>query len=165
MCLESYGAESVCAVIREIPMTTQPQLSNRSDVRSVLEAMLAQRIVILDGAMGTMVQRRKLKEEDFRGRRFARHPHDLRGNFDALVLTQPSIVSETHEAYFSAGADIVETDTFNANAIAQADYGLESIIYELNCEAAKLAKDVAKTWSQHTPDRPRFVAGCYPRIA
>jgi len=140
-------------------MTTQPQLSNRSDVRSVLEAMLAQRIVILDGAMGTMVQRRKLKEEDFRGRRFARHPHDLRGNFDALVLTQPSIVSETHEAYFSAGADIVETDTFNANAIAQADYGLESIIYELNCEAAKLAKDVAKTWSQHTPDRPRFVAG------
>lgn len=145
--------------VREALMTTQQKFSNPSYVRSVLEETLAQRIVILDGAMGTMVQQRKLEEADFRGQRFSSHPHDLKGNFDALVLTQPSIVSETHDAYFAAGADIVETDTFNANAIAQADYGLESFIYELNREAAKLAKNVAKTWSQRTPSQPRFVAG------
>ena len=128
-------------------------------VRERLEAVLATRIVVLDGAMGTMFQRRRLEEQDFRGSRFPDHPCDLKGNFDPLVLTQPSIVSAVHESYLEAGADIIETNTFNANAIVQADYGLESVIHELNLEAARLARASADDWSVRTPDKPRFVAG------
>ena len=139
-------------------MTDRPRTTTKT-VREQLDAALSERVIVLDGAMGTMLQRRELQEEDFRGQRFTNHPHDLKGNFDVLVLTQPAVIAEIHAAFFEAGADIVETDTFNANAIVQADYGLESVVYELNCEAAKIAKQVAKDWNQRTPDRPRFVAG------
>ena len=128
-------------------------------VRQRLEAVLAKRVLVLDGPMATMIQGRRLDEPDFRGERFADHPNDLKGNFDALVLTKPSVISETHDAYLAAGADIIETGTFNANAVVQADYGLESVIYELNLQAATVAKEVANEWSRRTPDQPRFVAG------
>ena len=130
-----------------------------ASVRRQLDATLAERVLVLDGPMATMIQRRRLEERDFRGERFADHPNDLKGNFDVLVLTQPSIVSETHEAYLAAGAEIIETGTFNANAVVQADYGLEAVIYELNLRAATIAKELATDWSRRTPDQPRFVAG------
>jgi 5-methyltetrahydrofolate--homocysteine methyltransferase len=124
-----------------------------------LERLLAERILVLDGAMGTMVQRRKLSEADFRGERFASHPHDLKGNNDVLVLTRPDVIAEIHAEYLDAGADIIETNTFSSQAVSQADYGLEAISYELNVEAARLARRVADAWTAKTPDRPRFVAG------
>ena len=127
--------------------------------RQQLDAALAERVLVLDGAMATMIQRRGLEEQDFRGSRFADHPNDLKGNFDALVLTQPSVISETHAAYLAAGADIIETSTFNANGIVQAEYGLESAVYELNLQATRIAREVATEWSRRTPDQPRFVAG------
>ena len=139
-------------------MTDRPRTTTKT-VREQLDTVLSERVIVLDGAMGTMLQRRELQEEDFRGQRFTDHSHDLKGNFDVLVLTKPSLIAEIHAAFFNAGADIVETDTFNANAIVQADYGLESFVYELNCEATKIAKQVAKDWNHRTPDRPRFVAG------
>jgi len=124
-----------------------------------LERLLAERILVLDGAMGTMVQRRKLSEADFRGERFAAHSHDLKGNNDVLVLTRPDVIAGIHAEYLDAGADIIETNTFSSQAVSQADYGLEAISYELNLEAAKLARKVADQWTKKTPDRPRFVAG------
>jgi len=124
-----------------------------------LEAILRERILILDGAMGTMVQRHGLTEGDFRGQRFASHTRDLKGNNDLLVLTRPDVISGIHHAYLEAGADIIETSTFNATAIAQADYGLEAIVYELNVAAAALARDAAAAWTAKTPGKPRFVAG------
>jgi len=124
-----------------------------------LERLLTQRILVLDGAMGTMVQRRKLTEADFRGARFAAHPHDLKGNNDVLVLTRPDVIAEIHAEYLDAGADIIETNTFSAQAVSQADYGLEALSYELNFEAAKLARRVTDEWTAKTPDKPRFVAG------
>ncbi|MDH4067200.1 MAG: homocysteine S-methyltransferase family protein, partial [Acidobacteriota bacterium] len=126
---------------------------------SRLDAVLADRILVLDGAMGTMVQRLSLTEADFRGERFARHPHDVRGNNDLLVLTRPDAVARIHAQYLAAGADIIETNTFSSTSVSQADYGLESLAYELNLEAARLARRVADEWSAKTPDRPRFVAG------
>ena len=124
-----------------------------------LHELLAERIVILDGAMGTMIQRHKLDEAGFRGERFKNHPRDLKGNSDLLVLTQPEIIRSIHDEYLAAGADIIETNTFTSTAIAQADYGLESLVYELNVQGAALAKAAAAEWSRKTPDRPRFVAG------
>jgi 5-methyltetrahydrofolate--homocysteine methyltransferase len=124
-----------------------------------LERLLAQRILVLDGAMGTMVQRRKLTEADFRGTRFASHSHDLKGNNDVLVLTRPDVIADIHAEYLEAGADIIETNTFSAQAVSQADYGLEALSYELNLEAARLARRVTDEWTARTPDRPRFVAG------
>ena len=100
--------------------------------------------MIMDGAMGTMIQSCKLSESDFRGNRFKDHIHDLQGNNDILCLTQPDIVHEIHQAYLQAGADIIETNTFNANAVSQADYGLENHIYEINLAAAKIAKKAYK---------------------
>jgi 5-methyltetrahydrofolate--homocysteine methyltransferase len=123
----------------------------------ILNTALQQRILVLDGAMGTMLQKHSLSEADFRGERFADHPSDLRGDNDLLVLTQPDIVRGVHEAFLEAGADILETNTFNATSISQADYGLESIVYELNVAAAKLARQACDKFS--TPDKPRFVAG------
>src|SRR4029077_5021573 len=117
------------------------------------------RILILDGAMGTMIQRYKLDEARYRGTRFKKHSHDLKGNNDLLVLTQPKIISEIHNAYLEAGADILETNTFNAQAISQSDYGLADIAYEMNVDAAKLAREAADAWAKKTPDKPRFVAG------
>jgi 5-methyltetrahydrofolate--homocysteine methyltransferase len=124
-----------------------------------LHALLSTRILLLDGAMGTMIQRHPLTDADFRGDRFRAHPRDLKGNNDLLVLTRPDIISGIHGEYLEAGADIIETNTFSSTAIAQADYGLEAIAYELNLEAARLARAAADAWSARTPERPRFVAG------
>ncbi|HSW54238.1 MAG TPA: methionine synthase [Ignavibacteriaceae bacterium] len=121
--------------------------------------ILKDRILVLDGAMGTMIQRHKLSEKDFRGERFKDHPHDLKGNNDLLSITQPEIIKAIHRAYFEAGADIVETNTFNGTSISQADYHAEHIAYEINFEAAKIAKEVAAEFKKKNPDKPRFVAG------
>ncbi|MGB7217213.1 MAG: methionine synthase [Vicinamibacterales bacterium] len=129
------------------------------DLSAQLDALLARRILILDGAMGTMIQRHVLSEADFRGERFKTHARDLRGNNDLLVLTRPDIIAGIHHQYLEAGSDIIETNTFNSNAISQADYALESLAYELNVEGARLAKAACAEWSTRTPERPRFVAG------
>jgi 5-methyltetrahydrofolate--homocysteine methyltransferase len=126
---------------------------------AALKQAARERILILDGAMGTMIQRYKLDEAGFRGTRFKDHPHDLKGNNDLLVLTQPEIISEIHNAYLEAGADIIETNTFNAQAISQSDYALEAVAHEINVVAASLARDAADAWTAKTPDKPRFVAG------
>ena len=120
-----------------------------------IEALLKERILVIDGAMGTMLQRYGLTEEDFRGERFADHPSPLKGNNDLLCLTQPSVVQEVHEKYCAAGADIIETNTFNANAMSQADYDLEHLVYELNVAGAMCAKKAVQAFS----DKERFVAG------
>ena len=122
-----------------------------------LHDLLKERILVLDGAMGTMVQRYALSDEDFRGQRFASHPVMLKGNNDILVLTRPDIIQEIHTKYLEAGADIIETSTFNANRISQAEYGCEELCYEINRRAAELARKVADKYS--TPEKPRFVAG------
>lgn len=127
--------------------------------RQTLEAALSQRILLLDGAMGTMIQQHTLTEADFRGEQYKNHSHDLKGNNDLLTLTRPDIIQGIHEAYLEAGADIVETNTFNATSIAQADYALESAVYELNKMGAILAKAACDKIGGNTPDQPRFVAG------
>ncbi|MDE0838654.1 MAG: homocysteine S-methyltransferase family protein, partial [Kiritimatiellae bacterium] len=124
-----------------------------------LESLLKERILILDGAMGTMIQQHKLTEADFRGERFKDYPTDLQGNNDLLVLTQPHLIAEIHTQNFDAGADIVETNTFNANAISMADYQMEALGYELSKAGARVARDAADAVEAKTPDRPRFVAG------
>jgi 5-methyltetrahydrofolate--homocysteine methyltransferase len=124
-----------------------------------LHTLLATRILLLDGAMGTMIQRRTLGEQDFRGERFRDHPRDLKGNGDVLVLTRPDVVGAIHREYLEAGADIIETNTFSSTAIAQADYGLEAFAYELNVAGARVARNAVEEWSRKTPGRPRFVAG------
>ncbi len=126
---------------------------------ATLQRLLAHRILVLDGAMGTMIQRYTLTEADFRGERFRDHPRDLKGDSDVLVLTRPDVISAIHHEYLAAGADILETDTFGATVIAQADYALEPFAYEMNVEGARLAKEAAVEWTAKTPDRPRFVAG------
>jgi 5-methyltetrahydrofolate--homocysteine methyltransferase len=123
----------------------------------MIEDLLRQRILILDGAMGTMVQRRKLTEADHRGERFAAHPIDLRGDTDILCLTRPDVVSAIHDEYLQAGADIIETNTFNATRIVQAEYHLQDLAHEINVAAARLAR--ARADAHATADRPRFVAG------
>ena len=130
-----------------------------SEVRKTLDRLLSKRILVLDGAMGTMIQRYQLTERDFRGGRFAGHSHDLRGDNDLLVLTRPDVISEIHHQYLEAGSDIIETNTFNSTAVSQADYGLEALAYELNLEGARLAKQTCEAWTARTPDRPRFAAG------
>ncbi|MEQ8230028.1 MAG: methionine synthase [Rhodospirillales bacterium] len=124
-----------------------------------LREILNERILVLDGAWGTMIQRHKLEEEDFRGDRFKNHGHDLKGNNDLLTLTQPEILAEIYDQFLAAGADVTETNTFNSTSIAQADYGMESLVYELNYEGARLARASADAWTEKTPDKPRFVAG------
>lgn len=124
-----------------------------------LHRLLEERIVILDGAMGTMIQQLKLSEEDFRGERFKDHEHDLKGNNDLLVLTQPELIAEIHRKYFAAGADMVETNTFNSQSISQMDYKLAPLAYELNVAAAKLARSVADEFEAKEPGRARFVVG------
>ena len=133
---------------------------------AALPALLQQRIVIIDGAMGTMIQRERLTEADFRAARFAAHPKDLKGNNDLLVLTRPDLIARIHDEYLRAGADIVETNTFGATSIAQDDYGLGHVAREMNVAAARLAREVADRHA--TPQRPRFVAGALgptPRTA
>jgi len=126
-----------------------------TDIKEILKS----RILVLDGAMGTMIQRHTLEEEDFRGERFKDHGHLLKGNNDLLSLTRPDIIRKIHSEYYEAGADIAETNTFSSTSIAQADYKLEHIVYELNYESAKLAKEVAAEFTKREPDKPRFVAG------
>ncbi len=117
------------------------------------------RILILDGAMGTMLQRYNFSEEDFRSERFANFPHSLKGNNDLLSLTQPQAIAAIHAQYFEAGADIVETNTFSGTTIGMADYHLEDLVYELNFESAKIARQVADEFTANNPEKPRFVAG------
>ncbi|OOY42715.1 homocysteine S-methyltransferase family protein, partial [Solemya velum gill symbiont] len=128
-----------------------------SDKTTLIKEALSQRILILDGAMGTMIQRHKLEEADFRGERFADWHSDLKGNNDLLVLTQPHIIRDIHEAYLEVGADIIETNSFNATRTSMADYQMEELAYEINLESAKLAREAADKYS--TDDKPRFVAG------
>lgn len=127
--------------------------------KNILDTLLKKRILLLDGAMGTMIQGYQLPEQAFRGERFRNHPRDLKGNNDLLVLTQPQVVMEIQRAYLDAGADIIETNTFNSTAISQSDYGTESLVYELNREAARLARQLTQKTTARTPDKPRFVAG------
>jgi 5-methyltetrahydrofolate--homocysteine methyltransferase len=126
---------------------------------SELQPLLARRILVLDGAMGTMIQSYHLGEKDYRGERFAGWPRDLRGNNDLLSLTQPAIIRAIHQAYLEAGADVLETNSFNSTAISMADYGMEELVYELNHASARLARDVADEFETRTPDAPRYVAG------
>jgi len=120
---------------------------------------IEKRILVLDGAMGTMLQQYKFSEEDFRGERFKNFHIPLQGNNDLLSITQPKAIKEIHAKYLEAGADIIETNTFSGTSIAMADYQLESIVYELNYQSAKIAKEVADEFSLKTPEKPRFVAG------
>lgn len=117
------------------------------------------RILVLDGAMGTMIQRYPLEEEDFRGNRFKNHHKNLKGNNDLLSLTRPDIIKQIHQEYLEAGADILETNTFSGTTIAQADYDLQDAVYDINYESAKLAREVADEFTRRNPEKPRFVAG------
>jgi len=126
---------------------------------SKIKDILKKRILVLDGAMGTMLQRYKFQEDDFRGERFAAWEHPLQGNNDLLSITQPEAIAEVHRKYFAAGADIVETNTFSGTTIAMADYHMEDLVYELNYESAKIARKVADYFTANEPDKPRFVAG------
>ncbi len=131
-----------------------------------LPEILKQRIVILDGAMGTMIQRYKLTEADYRGERFASHHVDVKGNNELLLLTRPDVIREIHEQYLAAGADLIETNTFGATSVAQEDYDMADLAYEMNVVAAKIAREACDQYS--TADKPRFVAGAFgptPRTA
>jgi 5-methyltetrahydrofolate--homocysteine methyltransferase len=136
----------------------KPSAERRPYTRgAVLPALLQQRILILDGAMGTMIQRYKLDEAAYRGERFAGYERDIKGNNELLSITQPHVIREIHDQYLAAGADIIETNTFGATSVAQADYGLEALAAEMNVQSAKLAREACDKYS--TPDKPRFVAG------
>ena len=130
-----------------------------ADARDTLDRLLSERILILDGATGTMIQAHRLDEADFRGERFADHPLPLKGNNDILTLTRPDVVTGIHHAFLEAGADVIETNTFSSTAVGQGDYGTEAVVREMNAEAARLARAAADEWTARTPDRPRFVAG------
>ncbi len=147
-------ASSGGATVRD-PDSTRRQ----SDKTHLLNKILAHRIVVLDGAIGTMIQDHGLDEADFRGQRFADWHRDVVGNNDLLNLTQPHIIRQIHDDFLAAGADIIETNTFNSTAISQADYGMESLVFELNAEGARLARAAADAAARATPKKPRFVAG------
>ncbi|HUF23881.1 MAG TPA: methionine synthase [Vicinamibacterales bacterium] len=127
--------------------------------RVELDKLLASRILVLDGAMGTMIQRYRLEEADYRGERFVEHSHELKGNADVLVLTRPDVIEAIHREYLEAGADIIETNTFNAQAVSQADYALQPFVYEMNIEGARIARRAADDYTRRNPARPRLVAG------
>ncbi|MEP6605960.1 MAG: homocysteine S-methyltransferase family protein, partial [Nitrosospira sp.] len=132
---------------------------NETPRAALLQDLLTRRILMLDGAMGTMIQGYKLNEAGYRGTRFADFPHDLKGNNDLLTLTQPQIIRSIHTGYLEAGADIIETNTFNSTAASMSDYHMEDLVYELNFAGAKLAREAVQEMEAKTPDRPRFVAG------
>ena len=134
-------------------------MPDRSTRLTALRNALQQRILILDGGMGTMIQSYKLEEADYRGERFADWPSDVKGNNDLLQLTQTEVLSAIQKAYLDAGADIIETNTFNATRISQADYGMQALSYELNVEGARIARQVCDAKTAENPNRPRFVAG------
>src|ERR1700761_5316465 len=125
-----------------------------SDIRQELK----KRILVIDGAMGTMIQRYKLTEKDFRGERFANHPTDLQGNNDLLNITRPDVIKAIHAEYLEAGADIIETNTFSTQVISLADYKLEPLAYEMTYEGARIAREAADEYTAKNPDKPRFVA-------
>lgn len=127
--------------------------------RPNIREALKERILVLDGAMGTMIQRYKLEEEDFRGERFKDHPCSLKGNNDMLAITRPDVIKEIHAAYFDAGSDIIETNSFGSTSVAQADYELEDAVYDINVACAKIAREVADAYTAKNPNKPRFVAG------
>jgi 5-methyltetrahydrofolate--homocysteine methyltransferase len=131
----------------------------KSSKQQYIEQLASQRILILDGAMGTEIQKYQLQEHDYRGTQFADHPKDLKGNNDLLVITRPDVIQKVHEDYLAAGSDIIETNTFSATSVAQEDYGLEAYAYDINLAAAKVACAAADKWTKRTPDKPRFVAG------
>src|SRR5690606_7107309 len=124
-----------------------------------IQDILKERILIIDGAMGTMIQRHTLTEADFRGEKFKDHAFPLKGNNDVLSITRPDIIKDIHRMYLEAGADIIETNTFSATTIAQADYHLEPFVYELNFQSAKIAREAADEFTKKEPHKPRFVAG------
>lgn len=124
-----------------------------------IQDILKDRILVLDGAMGTMIQRHKLTEQDFRNEALKDHPHPLKGNNDLLSITRPDIIKDIHRKYFEAGADIAETNTFGSTTVAQADYHLEFLVYQINFQAAKIAKEVAEEFTRKESNKPRFVAG------
>ncbi|RLB45891.1 MAG: methionine synthase [Deltaproteobacteria bacterium] len=130
-----------------------------NDADKLLRSLLEKRVLLFDGAMGTMIQRHGLGEADYRGDRFRDHPHDVKGDNDLLSLTRPEVITSIHGEYLAAGADLIGTNTFNSTSIAQADYHLESVAYDLNVASARIAKAAAAEWSDRTPDKPRFVAG------
>ena len=125
------------------------------DIREALR----QRILVIDGAMGTMIQRHKLDETSFRGERFAEHSCDVQGNNDLLNITQPEIIGQIHEEYLKAGADIIETNTFSGTTIAQEDYACEHLVYDINFQSARIAREAADEMTARNPSKPRFVAG------
>ena len=131
-------------------------MTNRTEL---LQRLAAERILVMDGAMGTMIQKKKLAEADFRGARFADWPSDLKGNNDLLVLTKPEVIADIHAAFLEAGADIIETNTFNGTTISLADYDMQALAHEINVEGARLARRVADEFTARNPDKPRFVAG------
>ncbi len=138
--------------------TSPGNAAMQPDRTALLTRLMSERILVMDGAMGTQIQQRKLSESQFRGC-FHDHGHDLKGDNDLLVLTQPELVRAIHDEYLAAGADIIETNTFSATAIAQADYGMEGHVREMNRAAARIAREAADAWTARTPDKPRFVAG------
>lgn len=126
---------------------------------TTIQDILKERILLLDGAMGTMIQSYKLEEEDFRGELLKDHPYPLRGNNDLLSVTRPDLIKDIHRQYFEAGADVAQTNTFGSTWVAQADYHLEHLVYEINFQAAKIAREVADEFTKKDPRKPRFVAG------
>jgi 5-methyltetrahydrofolate--homocysteine methyltransferase len=140
------------------PPTTRPPLTRAARLAR-LEPLLARRILVLDGAMGTMIQSYQLGEPDYRGTRFRDWPRELKGNNDLLSLTQPAIIQAIHTAYLEAGADILETNSFNSTAISLGDYGMEALVYELNRASAELARQVADQFEARHSESPRYVAG------
>lgn len=124
-----------------------------------INELLKERILLLDGAMGTMIQSYKLEEKDFRNQHLKDHPYPLKGNNDLLSITRPDIIKDIHRQYFEAGSDIAETNTFGSTSVAQADYHLEALVYDINFQAAKIAREVADEFTRREPDKPRFVAG------
>ncbi|MCB1632895.1 MAG: homocysteine S-methyltransferase family protein, partial [Pseudomonadales bacterium] len=131
----------------------------KSKSYETLEKALAQRILILDGAMGTMIQQHKPAEADYRGNLFLDHPSELKGCNDLLVMTRPEIITGIHRQYLEAGADIIETNTFNGQSISMADYDLSRVVYDMNVAAAQVARKAVDEFNDRTPDQPRFVAG------
>ena len=127
--------------------------------RDVIEKLLRERVLILDGAMGTMIQARGLSREHFHAGSYADHDHELQGNNELICLTQPDVIRDIHDAYLAAGSDIIETNTFNSNAISQSDYGMSHLTGELNLAAVRLARQACDEWTKKTPHKPRFVAG------
>ncbi len=131
----------------------------QAETRKILGRLLAERILVLDGAMGTMVHALQFTEADFRGERFKDHPKDLKNLIDVLVLTQPAAIKQIHRQYLEAGADIIETNTFGATAVAMSDFGLQDYVREANLAACRLAREAVDEMNRRTPDKPRFVAG------